>query len=356
MQRLDPKTRAGLVRAFYQSGNSPSAGIRRYKTENDLRKDPCSVSAVTRLVDKFETFGCICDRPRSGRPSFSDETIEEVEREMKEQQASTPLNAASCRNVAKRLEMPLTSVHKILRVKLQMKPYRIKHLQALTENDFTDRLEFAHWFLESCANDREFLEDVLWTDEAHFYLHGQVSSQNCMIWSKENPQAFTTSPLHSPKITVWCGFTAKCILPPFFFSSTVTGAAYLEMLRSHLKRHLPRARKNITFQQDGAPPHIANPVKAFLNETFGDRVISRHFPRKWPARSPDLNPADYWLWGQLKHNIYSKQPKTLEDLRDLIEREVREIDVTVMKSAVLNLVDRLNLVIQLDGGHIEHVF
>ena len=164
--------------------------------------------------------------------------------------------------------MPLSSVHKILPVKLRMKPYRIKHLQALTESDFTDRLEFAHWFLESCTNDSEFLEDVLWTDEAHFYLHGQVSSQNCMIWSKENPQAFTTSPLHPPKITAWCGFTANCILPPFFFSSTVTGTSYLSMLQSHLKSHLPRAQ-NITFQQNGAPPHIANPVKVFLNETLG---------------------------------------------------------------------------------------
>ena len=49
------------------------------------------------------------------------------------------------------------------------------------------------------------------------------------------------------------------------------------------------------------------------------------------------------------------QPTTLEDLEHLNDREVREIDVTVMKSAVTNLIDRLNLVIQLDGGHIEHV-
>jgi hypothetical protein len=63
-----------------------------------------------------------------------------------------------------------------------------------------------------------------------------------------------------------------------------------------------------------------------------------------------------WLWGQLKHNVYTKQPKTLDDLQSFIVREVRDIDVTVMKSAVMNLVDRLNLVIQLGGGHIEHTF
>ena len=96
-------------------------------------------------------------------------------------------------------------------------------------------------------------------------------------------------------------------------------------------------------------------MKVFLKETFGDRVISHHFPLKWPARSPDLNSADYWICGQMKHNIYSMQPKTLEDVNDLIDREVRKIDVTIMKSAVINLIDRLNLVIQLrvDGGHIH---
>ena len=121
--------------------------------------------------------------------------------------------------------------HKILRLHLQLKPYHLKHLQTLNDNDLTERYEFAHWFLYACANDDNFLENIMWTDEAHFYLHGQMTSRNCVIWSKDNPHAVTTSLHHSPKVNVWYAFTAKHMLPPFFFTDTVDGAAYLYIWR-----------------------------------------------------------------------------------------------------------------------------
>ena len=30
-----------------------------------------------------------------------------------------------------------------------------------------------------------------WSDEAHFYLHGQLASKNCIIWEKGNPHSFS---------------------------------------------------------------------------------------------------------------------------------------------------------------------
>ncbi|GFU72266.1 uncharacterized protein TNCV_194391 [Trichonephila clavipes] len=57
--------------------------------------------------------------------------------------------------------------------------------------------------------------------------------------------------------------------------------------------------------QDGATSHTANPVKAFLIETFGeDRIVSRRCRYPWPTRSSDLTPADFWLWGYLKLRVY----------------------------------------------------
>ena len=103
------------------------------------------------MIDKFETFGCICDRPRSGRSLFSEEEIERVESELKDQQSASSLSVTSCRNIAKRLEMASSSVHKILRLHLQLKPYHLKHLQALNDNDLNERYQFAHWFLDACS-------------------------------------------------------------------------------------------------------------------------------------------------------------------------------------------------------------
>ena len=71
-------------------------------------------------------------------------------------------------------------------------------------------------------------------------------------------------------------FHRQARIAAIFFVPTVNEAAYLEMLQSHLKQHLLRVNR-ITFQQDGAPPHIANNVRRFLSETFGDRITSHLF-------------------------------------------------------------------------------
>ncbi|GFW83241.1 uncharacterized protein TNCV_2508811 [Trichonephila clavipes] len=61
--------------------------------------------------------------------------------------------------------------------------------------------------------------------------------------------------------------------------------------------------------QDGATSYTANPVKAFLIQTFGeDRIVSRRCRYPWPPRSPDLTPADFWLWGYLKSRVYLSGP------------------------------------------------
>ena len=57
--------------------------------------------------------------------------------------------------------------------------------------------------------------------------------------------------------------------------------------------------------QDGATPHTAYSTKAFLNTHFRNRVIGKHFDWPWPPRSPDLTPADFFLWPTIKRNMYT---------------------------------------------------
>ncbi|GFY30033.1 uncharacterized protein TNCV_4073461 [Trichonephila clavipes] len=48
----------------------------------------------------------------------------------------------------------------------------------------------------------DFHKQILFSDEAHFWLNGYVNKQNCRIWSEANPQVYVETPLHPEKLTV----------------------------------------------------------------------------------------------------------------------------------------------------------
>ncbi|GFY13718.1 uncharacterized protein TNCV_4960881 [Trichonephila clavipes] len=94
--------------------------------------------------------------------------------------------------------------------------------------------------------------------------------------------------------------------------------------------------------QDGAISHTANPVRAFLIQTFGEvRIVSRRCRYPWLPRSSDLTPADFWLWGYLKYRVYLSGPSSLLELKDAIRREVSSIHPDMLHSAVTGFVTRL---------------
>ncbi|GFY12619.1 hypothetical protein TNCV_2448101 [Trichonephila clavipes] len=45
----------------------------------------------------------------------------------------------------------------------------------------------------------DFHKQILFSDEAHFWLNGYVNKQNCHIWSEANPQVYVETPLHPEK-------------------------------------------------------------------------------------------------------------------------------------------------------------
>jgi len=58
--------------------------------------------------------------------------------------------------------------------------------------------------------------------------------------------------------------------------------------------------EKLCWQQDGATVHVTD-----RNLDTLSRVISRRpiCSIDWPARSPDLSPLDFCLWGYLKSKI-----------------------------------------------------
>ncbi|GBL95165.1 hypothetical protein AVEN_110553-1 [Araneus ventricosus] len=192
--------------------------------------------------------------------------------------------------------------------------------------DLPKREAFSLQFLARMEVDNAWTWDIFRTDETHFHLQGSVNTHNCRIWARVNPFQMQPLPLHSQKVTVWCGFTAAIIVGLFFFEEiglsvsvtcTVNGTRYESLLRNQLIPALQQHRcvDSTIFMQDGAPLHITTPLKQLLNLHFGnDRIIRHHFQIAWPPRSPDLNPYDFWLWGYLNDVVYEGPIANLAEL------------------------------------------
>jgi hypothetical protein len=141
---------------------------------------------------------------------------------------------------------------------------------------------------------------VLSSDEAHFHLSGCVNKQNFWYWATDNPRQLHERSLHSECVTVWCGIVGFGIIGPYFFEEeerTVTVTSrYVEMLCNFLEPRLNELG-NVWFQQDGATVHMARASMEVRREIFQGRLISLRGDIPWPARSPDLSPCDFFLWG-----------------------------------------------------------
>ncbi|GFX30827.1 uncharacterized protein TNCV_657131 [Trichonephila clavipes] len=176
---------------------------------------------------------------------------------------------------------------------------------AIHQNDHQARRRFVEWAQNEIAVVPDFHQRILFSDEAHFWLNGNVSKQNCRIWSEANPQVYVETPLRPEKLT---------------------------------------DVQELWFQKDGATCHTARATIDLLKDTFGDRLISRFGPVNWPPRSCDLTPLDYFLWGYAKSLVYADKRQTLDFLEDNIRRVIADIRPQMLEKVIENWTSRLDYI------------
>jgi hypothetical protein len=64
---------------------------------------------------------------------------------------------------------------------------------------------------------------------------------------------------------------------------------------------------------DEAPAHFSMYARKYLNDVFPARWIGRGGSLFWPARSPDLNPLDFFV-GNLRCLVYETPVEREDDL------------------------------------------
>ncbi|PNF33184.1 hypothetical protein B7P43_G12809 [Cryptotermes secundus] len=104
------------------------------------------------------------------------------------------------------------------------------------------------------------------------------------------------------------------------------------------------------FQQDSATAHTAPMSMQALSDVSGNRIISSDI---WSARSPDLNPRDFFFWGCLKDKVHNSNPRTKE-LKENIRREIVNIPAEHHQTVGQNFFRRCEDGLRVEEHHFQH--
>ncbi|GFX93688.1 DUF4817 domain-containing protein [Trichonephila clavipes] len=268
---LSAPDKALLVKLFYMNEESATIALRKFRVQKNVKsgKGPLTPTGLLKFVKRFEETGKLEDRARAGRPCLKEARVPCIAVEMEAIASEAASGTNSAREAARRLGLPPSSVRNILRRILQLYPYKLQSCHELLPANTAQREAFAKWAFSKMEQ-----------DISRFMVTLTI-----------------TVPFGRPLIHVRPFFETQCPVNGWI-TETVNAQRYLTLLRETVVPCLIQRGQivNVTFMQDGATSHTANPVKAFLIQTFGeDRIVSRRWRYPWPPRFPDLTPADFWL-------------------------------------------------------------
>jgi hypothetical protein len=151
---------------------------------------------------------------------------------------------------------------------------------------------------------------------------------------------------------VWAGIIGNRLIGPHVLPPHLNGEGYLIFLQNELSDLLDdvplQVRRDMWYLHDGAPAHSVRGVKNWLDANLENRWIGRNGPVLWPARSPDINPCDFFLWGHLKQIVYETPVNTVEELTaESIRRNSDMLEASMAR--------RAQACIDNGGRHFEHL-
>ena len=202
------------------------------------------------------------------------------------------------------------------------------------------------WSCSEHNSGQEKLQEtfVIWSDEKWFMLKQSPNKQNEYFWYPFAPKIECEwCGQGGLKVMVWAGLVnGKVIIHWFDANVLVNGETYLEMLKFVVWPKVGRAvtSRQLWFQQDGASVHTTLQARAWLQQRFGKRVISRHTDHPWPAKSPDLSPLDYWFWSVAMRELTRVPPSSIEEMKATVEEFADSLDLEEVLKAVENIKKR----------------
>ncbi|GFX94962.1 DUF4817 domain-containing protein [Trichonephila clavipes] len=109
--------KALLVKLFYMNEESAIIALRKFRVQKNVKsgKGPLTPAGPLKLVKCFEETGKLEDRAQAGRPCLKEKRAPCIAVEMEAIAPEAASGTSSAREAARRLGLPPSSVHNILR-------------------------------------------------------------------------------------------------------------------------------------------------------------------------------------------------------------------------------------------------
>ena len=259
--------------------------------------------------------------------------------------------------LSKQLGVGYGTVFTILHQDLSMKKRAAKFVpHALTDFDRQRRLDFAHSFLAQYAADPRCLRWVLSTDESWFYVHDPRSCFDNLTWmtSTENRPQIPRREMSTKKVMLIPFFDYRGLVHwEFFKGMTINKERFLgvlERLRAVLRvsrgSKVWHNREEYLLHMDNAPAHRSDLVQSYLRRNRWNTLTH-------PPYSPDLSPADFFLFPILKRKVRGHNFQNVENLVVAIDHELRQIPSIQWQRCFQDWIRHCRLCVLFDGNYFE---
>lgn len=188
-----------------------------------------------------------------------------------------------------------------------------------------------------------------------------MNLHNLHEWHVENPHLRREDrSQYRFKVNIWTGILNGHVIGPIELPENLNAQAYLDFLQKQLPDLLEEVPLNIYgsmwLQQDGCPAHYSRTVRDFLDQEYPDRWIGRGGTISWPARSPDLNPIDFFYWGTMKEIVYQTPIQDLLELRRRLNEAAQQINSRrYARRIARTFLKRCRACISEEGQQFEHL-
>ncbi|CAF1365122.1 unnamed protein product [Rotaria sordida] len=299
-------------------------------TVNHFLQEQIPRPTIYSIIKKFEEFGVVGDKSRSGRPSkLSKRKLTRLKR------LTDQKTGISLRQIAPKFDINISTLSRHLTA-MGITYRKKKRAPKYTDKQLEEVPTRARRLYRTLLNGNF---ELVMDDEKYFLLHNESIPANRGFYTSDPSAAqpevkFKRTQKFELKILVWIAISEKGISTPFFSKQqqAVTQKTYLnECTKARLVPFIEKYhnKKKVLFWPDLARSHYGLKVIEYLDEN------SIHFvpQQKNPQNCPQARPIET-LWSILEQMVYAGgwQAKNINALRRRISKKINELDIKVVQT------------------------